>query len=79
MSGGSTLKLMANGFYGEAGIYGTLGVASSSNFPGGRVGAISWADSSGNLWLFGGNGYDSAGTAPFGDPKRAELLHDGDV
>jgi N-acetylneuraminic acid mutarotase len=53
---------MANGFYSQPGVYGTLGVASSSNVPGGRVGAISWTDSSGNLWLFGGNGYDSAGT-----------------
>jgi N-acetylneuraminic acid mutarotase len=62
MSGSSTVRLMANGFYSQPGIYGTLGVASSSNVPGGRAGAISWTDSSGNLWLFGGNGYDSAGT-----------------
>jgi N-acetylneuraminic acid mutarotase len=62
MSGSSTVKLMANGFYSQPGVYGTLGVASSGNVPGGRVGAISWTDGSGNLWLFGGNGYDSAGT-----------------
>ncbi|MGA2990094.1 MAG: kelch repeat-containing protein [Candidatus Korobacteraceae bacterium] len=62
MSGSSTVRLMANGFYSQPGVYGTLGVASTSNVPGGRVGAISWTDSSGNLWLFGGNGYDSAGT-----------------
>jgi N-acetylneuraminic acid mutarotase len=47
----------ANG--GQPGVYGSLGVASASNIPGGRVGAISWTDSSGDLWLFGGNGYDS--------------------
>jgi N-acetylneuraminic acid mutarotase len=62
MSGSSTVKLMANGFYSQPGVYGTLGIASSSNVPGGRVGAISWTDGNGNLWLFGGNGYDSAGT-----------------
>ena len=62
MNGSSTLRLMANGFYSQSGIYGTLGVASSINVPGGRVGAISWTDGSGNLWLFGGNGYDSAGS-----------------
>jgi N-acetylneuraminic acid mutarotase len=42
------------------GIYGTLGVASEGNVPGGRVSAASWTDTSGNFWLFGGNGYDSA-------------------
>jgi N-acetylneuraminic acid mutarotase len=45
----------------QAGIYGTLGTASSSNAPGARLGAESWLDSSGKLWLFGGSGYDSAG------------------
>ncbi len=62
ISGSSTVKLMANGFYSQPGVYGTLGIASTSNVPGGRVGAVSWTDSSGNLWLFGGNGYDSTGT-----------------
>ena len=54
----------ANG--GQPGVYGSLGVASASNVPGGRVGAISWTDSSGDLWLFGGNGYDSTGVWPGG-------------
>jgi N-acetylneuraminic acid mutarotase len=48
-----------------AGVYGTLGVASTSNVPGARTGAGSWTDSAGNLWLFGGEGYDSAGTDGF--------------
>ena len=43
------------------GVYGTKGVAASSNVPGARNDAIGWADASGNLWLFGGGGYDSAG------------------
>ncbi|HEY2532524.1 MAG TPA: kelch repeat-containing protein [Xanthobacteraceae bacterium] len=46
----------------SAGIYGTQGVASISNVPGARLAAISWTDTSGNLWLFGGNGYDSTAT-----------------
>ena len=29
--------------------------------PGSRSGSISWIDSNGNLWFFGGLGYDSAG------------------
>jgi N-acetylneuraminic acid mutarotase len=44
-----------------AGVYGTLGTASASNVPGARQAASSWIDSSGNLWLFGGYGYDSTG------------------
>ncbi|HUD23660.1 MAG TPA: kelch repeat-containing protein, partial [Acidobacteriaceae bacterium] len=58
-SGSSAMILTAGGFYGQPGIYGTQGVASTSNAPGGRAGAVSWTDGSGNLWLFGGNGYDS--------------------
>ncbi len=46
---------------GEPGIYGTVGIASSNNVPGGRWYATTWADSSGNLWLFGGSGFDSVG------------------
>jgi N-acetylneuraminic acid mutarotase len=48
MSGSSTT--------GAKGVYGTLGVASSSNVPGARSGSVSWIDGSGNLWLFGGSG-----------------------
>ncbi|MCC2624580.1 MAG: hypothetical protein K0R14_453 [Burkholderiales bacterium] len=36
------------------GVYGTKGVADSLNTPGARLGAVSWVDMSGNLWLFGG-------------------------
>lgn len=48
----------------QKGTYGTLGVAATANIPGSRsYGAFNWTDSSGNLWLFGGFGFDSAGTA----------------
>ena len=40
--------------YGAAAVYGTLGVASGSNTPGARNNAVSWIDTSGNLWLMGG-------------------------
>jgi N-acetylneuraminic acid mutarotase len=49
----------------QSGVYGTQGTPSSSNIAGARQGAVSWTDSSGNLWLFGGGGYDSAGTFGF--------------
>ncbi len=46
-----------------SGTYGTIGAAASTNVPGGRQGSVSWVDSSGNLWLFGGNGIDSTGVS----------------
>jgi N-acetylneuraminic acid mutarotase len=47
------------------GVYGTLGVASASNVPGARFESVSWIDSHGNFWLFGGDGYDSTGADGF--------------
>jgi len=38
-----------------AGVYGTKNIAASGNVPTARANAITWMDSSGNLWLFGGN------------------------
>jgi len=46
-----------------AGNYGALGVAATANQPGSRVAAGGWVDASGNLWLFGGSGVDSAAAA----------------
>lgn len=48
-------------FCGNSGTYGTLGVFAADNLPGGRDDAVSWTDSKGNFWLFGGEGYDSSG------------------
>ncbi len=56
MGGSSTLPSM---FGGQSGVYGTLGVAAAGNVPGGRNASVSWTDSSGNFWLFGGSGFDS--------------------
>jgi len=44
-----------------SGAYGTQGIAAASNLPGARYSASSWKDAAGNLWLFGGYGYDSTG------------------
>jgi len=43
-------------------VYGMLGVAAATNFPGGRTGGVTWVDASNNLWLFGGNGASSFAT-----------------
>jgi N-acetylneuraminic acid mutarotase len=45
----------------QRGVYGTKGVAASTNKPGARYASISWTDSKGNLWLFGGYGYAGTG------------------
>ena len=58
MSGANTIPA---GSYGQPGVYGTQGVTAASNVPGARDSAVSWMDRSGNLWLFGGSGYDSMG------------------
>jgi N-acetylneuraminic acid mutarotase len=56
MGGSSTVS---NG--GQPGVFGTLGTPAAGNIPGSRIGAASWTDSSGNLWLFGGLAYDTNG------------------
>lgn len=63
ISGSSTVT----GFWGQAGVYGTLGQPGTANAPGGRFGATGWADSNGNLWLFGGWGCESGAINGFPD------------
>src|SRR5258708_2636698 len=53
VSGGNLAK--------QAGVYGAKGTASHSNVPGARRSSVSWIDKSGNVWVFGGLGYDSTG------------------
>ena len=53
VSGSSTTTATGN--------WGTLGVPAATNVPSGRQNAVSWIDSSGNFWMFGGNGTDSQG------------------
>lgn len=45
----------------QAGNYGNLGLAALNNVPGARVDACTWTDATGNLWLYGGYGYDNFG------------------
>ena len=44
-----------------SGTYGTQGTAAAGNTPGARTSASVWVDSLGDLWLFGGVGYDANG------------------
>ena len=61
--GGSSVISGCGYWYGCGilGVYGTLGTPAAGNTPGSRWGATGWIDSSGNLWLFGGYGYDAVG------------------
>ncbi len=45
----------------QIGIYGTQAVPGAANVPGTREPGAFWIDGSGNLWLFGGFGFDSTG------------------
>jgi N-acetylneuraminic acid mutarotase len=62
-SGGEWTWVSGSNLNSPIGVYGTLGVSAATNLPGGRQAPVAWADSAGNLWLFGGYGYDSAGAA----------------
>jgi N-acetylneuraminic acid mutarotase len=47
------------------GVYGTLNTPATTNLPGSRSASATWADNSGNLWLFGGRGFGATGSASF--------------
>ena len=59
---------------GPEGTYGTQGTAATGNSPGARLNAVSWVDTSGNLWLFGGyyNPDPNEGGANFNDLWKYE-------
>jgi N-acetylneuraminic acid mutarotase len=44
-----------------AGIYGTQGIPAANNTPGAHYSGLSWADSAGRFWTFGGFGANAAG------------------
>jgi len=62
-SAGEWTWMSGSNLAGEAGSYGTQGMPAPGNVPGARSDGVSWIDASGNLWLFGGYGFDSTPTA----------------
>lgn len=63
VSGSATGNAVSGTNTGTAfGVYGTQGVAGAANVPGARLMPVVWMDAVGNLWLCGGNGYDSTNT-----------------
>jgi hypothetical protein len=57
----STIPCAPSDPCGQPGVYGALGVPAVGNIPGGRWEPSTWTDRSGNLWLFGGQGFDANG------------------
>jgi hypothetical protein len=53
-SGGQWTWVSGSNLVGQTGTYGNLGTAALDNIPGARDSAVSWVDTSGDLWLFGG-------------------------
>ncbi len=57
----------------QAASYGTMGITASTNIPGGRRGGITWVDSTGNLWLFGGYGVGASGSGFLNDLWKYDI------
>lgn len=66
-SGGQWTWVAGSNVVNQTGVYGTQGVAASTNVPGARWSPAAWTDASGNLWLFGGQGFDSTGNGSLAD------------
>jgi hypothetical protein len=60
-SGGEWTWVSGSQIVNQAGSYGTLGTASTSNVPGGRYYSSAWLGKDGSFWLYGGAGFDSTG------------------
>lgn len=59
----------------QTGIYGTQGTAAAANKSGARNASVSWADMEGNLWLFGGYGYDDSTSGSLNDLWKISSLN----
>jgi hypothetical protein len=67
-SNGEWTWMSGSNLAGQLGVYGTEGTPSAPNTPGARYGAVSMADASGTLWLFGGVAqFPSSPTITFND------------
>jgi Chitobiase/beta-hexosaminidase C-terminal domain len=62
MGGSDTYPLLSGAGTGRPGVYNTKGATKGSSVPGARVKSGSFTEANGNLWLFGGQGYDASGT-----------------
>ena len=51
----------------QPGIYGTQGLPDPTNKSGARTASVTWTDNNGNLWLFGGHGFDGSSEGELND------------
>ena len=58
-SNGNWTWISGNNSNNAVGVYGSKGISSSSNYPGGRSDAVGFIDSFGSFWLFEGYAYNS--------------------
>lgn len=65
MGGNSTICAPGGSPTGCPGVYGTLETPASGNLPGSRGNANTWMGSGGEIWLFGGYGFDAIGIFSF--------------
>ena len=65
VSSGQWAWIKGDNIINQYGIYGSQGVESVSNKPGGRNVATGWKDLFGNLWLVGGAGYAASGASGY--------------
>jgi hypothetical protein len=61
--GGNWTWMSGSASTNQSGSYGDRGVALPSNVPGARYAGIGWRDNDGNLWVFGGVGYDNVSSS----------------
>jgi hypothetical protein len=72
-SGGEWTWVSGSNAMNQPGTYGTEATTAPGNVPGARADAVTWIDTAGNLWLFGGLGCDSSATCPFGGVELNDL------
>ena len=60
-SGGEWTWVGGSQLVNQSGSYGTQGIPSASNVPGGRYYSSAWLGKDGSFWLYGGAGFDSTG------------------
>ncbi len=61
--------------FNSPGVYGTKGIPSPNNYPGARsFGGVSWVDTSGNFWMYGGWGYAAGGFGMLSDLWKYDPL-----
>lgn len=63
----------SSNFTGVNGTYGTIGIGTASTSPGGREAAVTWQDTGGSLWLFGGLGVAAASSGYLNDLWKYDI------